>query len=458
MSSPDLNLSVTKRQSAFINATAFEVLYGGAAGGGKSYGQLVDAMLYALKYPHSKQIIFRRTYPELEKSLIRTALSLYPTKIFRYQKTAHTGVFVNGSLIDFAYCDSEDDVYKYQSAEYDVIRFDELTHFTESMYVYLISRCRGANDFPKHIKSSTNPGGIGHSWVKSRFIDIGAPDTVHICMGTTRIFIPARITDNMFLTRKDPEYVKRLQNLDERDRRALLDGDWDITEGRFFDGFDRKVHAVPPFEVPPEWNRYITLDYGLDMLASYKIAVDFEGRAYVISEIYSGKDNGGEGLIVSKAAEQIKRLCGNDKIRAIYAPPDLWNRQKDSGKSIARLFFENGITLTKVGSARVPGWLEMKEWLHVYDGEDGNPTARLRIFNTCINLLRTISELQCDSTDPSDCSNTPHELTHAPDAIRYFISGMPRASVVTPPSPVYNFEFEKQRKNAGGYGDKINII
>lgn len=458
MSYPDLKLTLTKRQSDFVNANAFEVLYGGAAGGGKSYGQLVDALLYALKYAGSKQIIFRRTYPELDKSLIRTALSLYPKEIFTYQRSVHTGMFVNGSLIDFAYCDSENDVYRYQSAEYDVIRFDELTHFTESMYVYLISRCRGANDFPKQVKSSTNPGGIGHSWVKSRFIDIGPPDTVHVCTGTTRVFIPAKITDNRFLMEKDAQYLTRLENLEERDRRALLEGDWDITEGRFFECFDRRVHTLKPFEIPQEWYRYVSLDYGLDMLAAYKIAVDFNGRAYVCAEVYSGKDNGGDGLIVSEAAKELKRLCGSDSIRAIYAPPDLWSRQKDSGKSIARLFFENGISLTKVGSSRIPAWLEMKEWLSVYDGEDGKPTSKLRIFDNCVNLIRTLSALQCDSQNPSDCANTPHELTHAPDAIRYFISGQPKASVQRKPDYVYGFGFEKPKRSGAGLGDKINII
>lgn len=124
---------------------------------GKSYGQLIDAMLYALKYPKSKQLILRRTFPELEKSLIRTHLELYPLGIYTYNSGNHMGKFKNGSIIDFSYCDNEKDVYKYQSAEYDVIRFDELTHFTESMYIYLLSRIRGANDYPKMAKSSTNP-------------------------------------------------------------------------------------------------------------------------------------------------------------------------------------------------------------------------------------------------------------------------------------------------------------
>lgn len=453
-----INQSISKRQYAFINATAFEVLYGGAAGGGKSYGQLLDAMQYALKYPGSKQMILRRTFPELEKSLIRVSLELYPRELYRYNRSNHTGRFSNGSIIDFSYCDNENDVYKYQSAEYDVIRFDELTHFTESMYIYLISRCRGSTGFPKHIKSSTNPGGVGHSWVKSRFIDIGPPDTVHTVDGNTRIFVPAKLQDNHFLMKRDPDYIKRLELLGERDRKALLDGDWDLTEGRFFTEWDRAVHAIAPFAIPSDWAIYVSLDYGLDMLAAYKIAVDNHGRAYVLDEVYEGKDNGGPGLIVSEAAERLKALIGTDKPRYIFAPPDLWNRQKDSGKSIAELFYEGGVKLKRVSNDRAAGWLNMKEWLKIYSDETGEPCADLRIFSNCVNLIRTLPDLQYDPKNPADCMRDPHELTHASDAIRYFISGRPSKARKTPTSPKYNFKSERPVKAPGGFGDKIKPI
>ena len=409
-----MEIEITKRQSEFIRASAGEVLFGGAAGGGKSYGQLVDALIFALRYRGSKQLILRRTLPELEKSLVRAALALYPKEIFTYKSARHEGVFTNGSVIDFGYCDAENDVYRYQSAEYDVIRFDELTHFTEQMYVYLISRVRGANSFPKQIKSSTNPGGIGHSWVKARFIDIGRPNVEHL----GRIFIPSKVSDNSFLMKADPGYVKRLSKLSRKDREALLFGNWDIFDGQYFTEWRRDIHVVEPFVIPDGWRRYFVMDYGLDMLAGYWIAVDMYGRAYVYKEIYES------GLIISAAARRIRALS-DEKVHASIAPPDLWNRRQDTGKSAAEIFAENGVALVAAQNDRVQGWYNLKEWLAPYRDETGEMCASLRVFSNCINLIRTLPAITVSSKNPNDVSNTPHELTHAPDAIRYFVAGRP---------------------------------
>ena len=162
-----MNIEVSEKQKLFMDATDVdEVLFGGAAGGGKSYVQVLDNLVYAINYPGIKQLILRRTYPELEKSLIRTALGLYPKEIYRYNSSKHTMEFVNGSITDFGYCDKENDVFAYQSLEYDVIRFDEGTHFTQFMYEYLETRIRGANDFPKQRKLTSNPGNVGHQYFK----------------------------------------------------------------------------------------------------------------------------------------------------------------------------------------------------------------------------------------------------------------------------------------------------
>ena len=428
-----MEIEITKRQSEFINATAGEVLFGGAAGGGKSYGQLVDALLFALRYAGSKQLILRRTLPELEKSLVRAALSIYPRELFTYKSAKHEGIFKNGSVIDFGYCDAENDVYRYQSAEYDVIRFDELTHFTEQMYVYLISRVRGANAFPKQIKSSTNPGGIGHGWVKSRFIDIGKPNVEHL----GRIFIPSRVTDNSFLMKADPGYAERLKKLSKKDREALLFGNWDIFDGQYFTEWNRDIHVIEPFVIPPDWRRYFVMDYGLDMLAGYWIAVDMYGRAYVYREIYES------GLIISAAASRIRALSA-EKVYASIAPPDLWNRRQDTGKSAAEIFAENGIALSAAQNDRVQGWYNLKEWLAPYRDEKGEMCASLRVFSNCINLIRTLPAITVSSKNPNDVANTPHELTHAPDAIRYFVAGRPAPAGQTIKLPAETPDYDEQ--------------
>lgn len=408
-----MDIDITEKQEQFINSIAFETLFGGAAGGGKSYGQLIDAMLFALQYPKSKQIIFRRTFADLEKSLIRVSLELYPKEIASYNSSKHTWRFKNGSIVDFGYIDNEKDVYQYQSAEYDIIRFDELTHFTEYMYVYMISRCRGANSYPKGLKSSTNPGGVGHSWVKERFIDIGEPNKLHEFKDGSRIFIPSFVQDNLFLLQSDPDYVKRLDNLPEKERKALKYGDWDIFDGQFFTEFNRDIHVCTPFEIPRDWKIYRTRDYGLDMCATFWIAMDYRMNIYIFKELYQSN------LIVSEAAKRINDMT-NENITIDYAPPDLWNRNKDTGKSTADIFAENGQYLTKADNNRVTGWLAVHEWLKVIDDEQGQKTSRLHIFSNCINLIRTLPALQIDEKNPNDVANEPHELTHAPDALRYF--------------------------------------
>ena len=423
-----MDIEITEKQEQFINSKAFETLFGGAAGGGKSYGQLVDALLYALKYPKSKQIIFRRTFPDLEKSLIRVSLEFYPREAASYNSSKHIWTFKNGSIIDFGYIDSENDVYQYQSAEYDVIRFDELTHFTEYMYTYMISRCRGANPFPKHIKSSTNPGGVGHSWVKTRFIDVGTPNQIHEITlengkKNTVIFIPSLVQDNMFLLDNDPDYVSRLELLPEKEKQALLYGDWDIFDGQFFTEFDRKIHVCIPFKIPKDWRIYRTRDYGLDMCATYWIAMDYQMNVYVYKELYESD------LIVSDAARKINAMT-DEKIQIDYAPPDLWNRNKDTGKSTADIFAENGQYLTKADNNRVTGWLAVHEWLKTYKDEQGQLNSKLKIFSNCINLIRTLPAVEHDEKNPNDVAVEQHELTHAPDSLRYF-STMWQSPLVT---------------------------
>ena len=439
-----MEISITKKQQAFIDSQAFETLFGGAAGGGKSYGQLVDGLLYALKYPKSKQIIFRSTFADLEKSLIRTSMNVYPLSIANYNDSKHTWKFKNGSIIDFGYIQYEKDVYQYQSAEYDVIRFDELTHFTEFMYTYMISRCRGANPYPKGIKSSTNPGGIGHNWVKERFIDIGAPNVVHTCKletgeTTTRIFIPSLVQDNKFMLTYDPDYIKRLDALPEKERKALKYGNWDIFDGQFFTEFDRNIHVIEPFVIPKDWYVYFVMDYGLDKLAGYWIAVDYNNNAYVFREVYQSN------LLVSQARDKIKEMT-NEDVHMYLAPPDLWNRHKETGKSTADIFAEGNVTLYKTNNDRIQGWLQMKEWLKPYKDEQGCTTAKLKIFNTCKNLIRCLPQVQHDAKRVGDIANEPHELTHSVDAIRGFCVYWTQEPIFVPKKQELPFELQTEEE------------
>ena len=406
-----LNLTVTKKQREFIDATESEVLFGGAAGGGKSYGQMLDAMLFALRYPGSRQLVLRRTFAELEKSLIRTSLATFPRELYSFNSSNHTGKWKNGSTVDFGYCATEADVYQYQSAEYDVVRFDELTHFTEAQYLYLISRVRGANSYPKQVKSSTNPGGVGHNWVKARFVD-AAPHGEGFTGsdGMSRIFIPSYLYDNKFLSEGDPDYERRLLALPEREKKALLYGDWNIFEGQYFSEFDARLHVCTPFEIPREWRKWRTVDYGLDRLACLWIATAPDGVSYVYREFCESN------LPISAAARGInQRTPECEDIYATLAPPDLWSRSQESGKSKASIFSEYGINFTRTSNDRESGWLALKELLC-----DTGSGVRLKIFSHCTEIISCLPALCVDKLRPTDCSTEPHAITHAPDALRGF--------------------------------------
>lgn len=429
---PTKLLNLNERQKLFFKARRRFVAYGGARGGGKTWAVRVKAMLLASRYAGINILIIRRTYPELLQNHI-LPLQAELHGLARWNDNQKRFVFPNGSNIWFGYCSAERDVLRYQGQEYDVICIDEATQLTEFQFQTFKGCLRGVNDFPKRMYLTCNPGGVGHAWVKRLFVD---RQYVSGERPEDYEFIQAKVTDNPVLLEKDPEYVHTLESLPYELREAWLNGSWDIFAGQYFSEWNRDVHVVEPFAIPAWWRRYITLDYGLDMLAAYLIVVDDHDMAYVVQEVYKGRDlgEGAKGLIVSEAAAEVKTLAGNGNIAAYLAPPDLWNARQETGKSVADIFAESGIYLTQTSNDRIDGWMAMHERLHVFEDEQGVQVAKLRIFPQCVNLIRTLPQLRYDDKRINDVATEPHELTHGPDAIRgWCVYWTRRASVPAAP-------------------------
>lgn len=384
--------------------------YGGARGGGKSWALRKKITLLCMRYDGIKVLLLRRTYPELKENHINTLLGELKG-IATYKESDKVFTFLNGSKIKLGYCDSERDVLQYQGIEYDIICMDEATQFTEYQYQTLTACLRGANDFPKRMYLTCNPGGVGHEWVKRLFISKRYkpdenPDDYE--------FISATIFDNKILMEKDPHYLSMLNNLDDKLRQAWRDGNWDMLAGQYFSEFDRSVHVIEPFAIPEHWKKYRAIDYGLDCLACVWVAVDELNNYYVYRE-YGEPDR-----IISDGAKDIIELTNGEYIQYTVAPSDIWARSQETAKSKADIFRENGLPLIKGNNNRETGWLALKDLLKVYDTDDNKRDSRLKIFSSCVQLIEYLPSLQRDAKKPTDCMTEPHHITHLPDALRYF--------------------------------------
>ncbi len=397
------------KQMEFFRARARFVAYGGARGGGKSWAIRQKAKLLGLYYGGIRILILRRTFPELRENHI-LPLKRELAGLAGWREGDKAFSFPNGSRILFGHCAGEHDVDQYQGQEYDIIFIDEATQFTEYQFFVLTACLRGANRFPKRMYLTCNPGGVGHMWVKRLFIDRAfrageEPEDYR--------FIQAKATDNPALMEHDPGYLKMLDRLPEGLRQAWRDGRWDVFAGQYFPEFRPETHVVEMPRLPAHWPRYRVFDYGLDMLACFWAAVDESGRIWVYREYCRS------GLIVSEAAAAIKALTpAGESIRCTIAPPDLWSTQKDTGRTMAELFAQNGVGLVKAANQRIQGWMAVKEFLKL----DGTGRASLLVSPDCRGLIRDISAVQHDGKDPADVATRPHEYTHTVDALRYLCS------------------------------------
>lgn len=403
----DLGAPNSEPQWKFFLSKAKYTCYGGARGGGKSWAIIRKAVLLALYYPGIQILIVRREYDQLENPIIQPMLKLLSPGTHNYNKTDHLLTFLNGSLIKFSNMPDYSAAVegKFQGNSWDVLFIDEATQFLESEFRGLAATVRGDNGMPKRIYLSCNPGGVGHFWVKRLFVDREFKGSEN---PDEYVFIPATVDDNVNINK---DYIDQLDLLPEDIRRAHRHGDWNALSGVYFGEFTDGLHTCKPFPLKPNWKRYRAMDYGLDMHFCIWVAVDESGRCYVYRQYAQAN------MLVSEAAQmQLELTRPDENIGYTIAPPDLWARNRETGKSQASTFAECGVGLLKADNNRLQGWYALKELLKIR--EDGRPG--LIIFDTCSTLIDCLKCLQHDKTNPNDVSKQPHDLTHGPDALRYF--------------------------------------
>ena len=438
------------KQAAFMARSEYECLYGGAAGGGKSDALLAEA-LRQVHIPHYRAIIFRKTYPQLSE-LIDRSRAIYSAAFprARYNQTEHCWTFPSGAKIYFGSMQYTKDRINYQGKRYDFIAFDELTHFTWGEYSYMFSRNRPSGPGTRvYMRASTNPGGIGHGWVKDRFITVAPPLTPVvdayevpdpsgklIQLSRRRIFVPSTVFDNQALLRNDPNYLANLAMLPEAERNALLYGSWDSFDGQVFREWrndpqhyddQRWTHVIDPFPIPRHWRIYRGFDFGYAKpFAVGWFAVDEDGRIYHIKEYYgcNGTPNTGVKLNPIEIAAGIRQMEAEDpmlkgKQIAGIADPSIFDESR--GESVARMMQRppNFIYWQGGDNTRLAGKMQFHYRL-TFDS-DGLPM--FQVFNTCKHFIRTIPTLVYDESKVEDI-NTDQE-DHIYDMCRYVMMEHP---------------------------------
>ena len=443
-----LDYTPTSKQQMYHGSAADELLYGGAAGGGKTAATIAEAGLLCCENPGVQVYIFRRTYPELEQSAIQEAYKRW-AGIGKYRD--HTWEFPNGSRMLFRHCQHEKDRFLYQGAEIHALFIDELTHFPASIVEYLESRVRAEKllNFKPRKRYTSNPGGIGHAWVKSRFVDLEPfnlnaieiwSETLKRSKIITRQYIPAKATDNPHLT---DDYIFELEKKPEALRRALLDGSWDAFEGQVFfewrdnpDGYftGEKTHVISPRMIPPEWRRYRSFDWGFSKPFSVLWwAVDHEDRVYLYREWYGASaPDVGLKMPVQDVAKGILEREAEDGEVIGYADPAIWDASM--GESVAVQFARAGVYFSPGDHTRLAGKMQLHNRL-AFD-QDGIPM--LYVFSTCREFIRTIPALTYSETRVEDVDTKGED--HAYDAARYFLMTHPIGPRPKPEKKIWTYD------------------
>ncbi|MEF3312331.1 terminase family protein [Paenibacillus sp. GYB004] len=410
------------RQSVFHACGADEVVYGGAKGGGKSCGLMMEALAYGLEYPGATIYLFRETYDDLEANLIEEMKRKWPKELYSYHESKHIATLRGGSKVFFRYVSSEADAEGYQGRSIDFVGVDELTKHTERTVQILLSCVRSPMGFPPRFRATCNPGGVGHGWVKSRYIEAtnyGSKEVTDPISGSTIAFIPAQVYDNHILMQNDPAYVRRLENLPEEEKRAFLYGDWDVFVGQYFREWRRDTHVIKPFALDPNWTRFISIDWGYnDPCAVYWHAV-YDQRVYTYRELYVRFTR------ASEVAAQVRNLSQGETIKYVKASPDMWHKRghdSNQGENIAEIFedtWKGWAWLEKADNDRLQGWNRMREYM--VTAPDGQPYWL--ITENCENLVRTLPALVYDEKRVEDVSDKVED--HGPESCRYGLMSRP---------------------------------
>tara|TARA_R110001592_G_scaffold52911_5_gene162348 strand:+ start:7108 stop:8856 length:1749 start_codon:yes stop_codon:yes gene_type:complete len=408
-------------QTEFLAAAETDVLYGGAAGGGKSYAMLVDPLRYAHRAAH-RALIIRRSMPEL-RELIDKSRELYP-KAFpgcKYREVEKLWNFPSGAKIEFGFLERDADVYRYQGQAYSWIGFDEITHLpTEFSWNYLASRLRTTDsEITPYMRCTANPGGVGAHWVKNRYIQPSEPDKSFVGKdGLTRKFIPARLEDNPFLA-TDGRYEQMLKALPPTQRKQLLEGNWDVNEGAAFTEFSIEEHVIPPFEIPIHWDRVKGIDYGYasESACIWATIDPSDGTLIVYRELYK------KGLTGEDLGYKITEMELEDPM-SVQGVLDTaaWSRTGTTGPTVGETLVRQGHKLRRADKNRIQGKIQIHEYLRLQPS--GRP--RIQIFSSCPSLIRELQGIPLDKSNPEDVDT--HAPDHAYDALRYLIMSRPRVN------------------------------
>ena len=432
-------------QTDFLSSSEREVLYGGAAGGGKSYAMLADP-LHGLNNANFSGLLVRHTTEEL-RELIQKSQELYPRAIpgIKWSERKSQWISPRGGRLWMSYLDKDMDVTRYQGQAFNWIGFDELTQWSSPYaWDYMRSRLRSAysKELGLYMRATTNPGGAGHQWVKKMFIDpspynksfwatnIETGDTITFPKGHTkegeplfkRRFIPASLFDNPYLA-EGGDYEAMLLSLPEHQRKQLLDGNWDVSEGAAFPEFNRKIHVIDPFKIPQSWARFRSCDYGYGSHTGVLwIAVAPDDQLIVYRELYCSKVTATDLADMILDAEQ-----EDGTIRYGVLDSSLWHKRGDTGPSLAEQMNMKGCRWRpsdRSKGSRVAGKNELHRRLQVDEFTDA---PRLVFMSTCTNTISQLPALPLDKNNSEDVDTKAED--HLYDALRYGIMTRPRSSI-----------------------------